>query len=46
MKKLKRKNWKLHLALFVIAMLMLMVNDAVNNPEDFMEGFNFFNNTK
>ncbi|MFK5981516.1 MAG: hypothetical protein QM499_01280 [Flavobacteriaceae bacterium] len=35
----KKKNWKLELIIFVVLMLALMINDAMNYPEDFIKGY-------
>jgi hypothetical protein len=39
----KKKNWKLELIIFAALMLALMINDAVNHPEDFIKGFSITN---
>ena len=39
----KKKNWKLELILFIALMLGLMINDAIDHPEDFIRGYSIMN---
>jgi len=39
----KKKNWKLELILFIAFMIGLMINDAMNHPEDFIRGYSIVN---
>lgn len=47
-KKIKNtiKNRTLEIIIFVVIMLLLMINDAINHPEDFEEGFKLATNDK
>ena len=42
----KKKNWKLELIIFVVLMLVLMIDDAINHPEDFIKGFSIITSSK
>jgi len=35
----KKMNWKLELIIFAALMLALMINDAMDHPEDFIKGY-------
>lgn len=35
----RNKNWAYGLVLFLFFMFTLMINDAINYPEDFVKGF-------
>ena len=35
----RKKNWKLELIAFIALMLILMIDDAINHPEDFIKGY-------
>lgn len=36
----KKKSWIRDLIIFALLMLALMINDAMNHPDDFKKGFN------
>ena len=38
-KKNRKKEWVYALILFALLMLALMINDAMNHPEDFKKGY-------
>ena len=35
----RKKNWKLELIAFIALMLILMIDDAINHPKDFIKGY-------
>ena len=35
----RKKNWKLELIAFIALMLIIMIDDAINHPEDFIKGY-------
>lgn len=39
---MSKKSWKMGWFLFIVFMMLLMINDAYNHPEDFLNGFRFF----
>lgn len=45
MKIQKKKSLRLGVVAFLVMMLLLMIDDAANHPEDFKNGFNFFEQT-
>ncbi len=45
-KKKRINNRFLEIVIFLIVMLSLMINDAINHPKDFEEGFNQVTNKK
>ncbi len=36
----KKKSWITELIIFALLLLALMINDALDHPEDFIKGFN------
>ncbi len=42
----RKKNWIFELIIFLLLMLALMINDAMDHPEDFIKGYNSVINSK